>query len=274
MAAFETAVSQGAPAIEVDVVPTADGGLLLRHDAQMSLTTDVASRPEFADRRRVKTIAGRRHRGWFAEDFTLAEACTLRARERYPATRVSSAACDGTESLIPLPELLAFVAAHGVRLVIELKHADRAEAAGLPLDELVLRDLGSAPDADVVVESFEHEVLDALALRGFDRPLVALIGDAPIGDRKVLADPAALDRFMGVSLRLGLARPERVGMFRERGREVWTWTLRPENRFLPRRFRRPDAVFGDYAEYWRKFARAGVTGVFADHPDLALAAFS
>ena len=42
---------------------------------------DIAARPEFADRKRQKDVEGRLVSGWFAEDFTLAEIRTLRAKE-------------------------------------------------------------------------------------------------------------------------------------------------------------------------------------------------
>jgi glycerophosphoryl diester phosphodiesterase len=74
-----------------------------------------------------------------------------------------------------------------------------------------------------------------------------------------------------VSLGANLVKPGIVAGFRELGLDVWTWTLRPENRFLPRRYRVQGSAFGRYAAYWRRLLDAGVTGVFADHPDLALA---
>jgi glycerophosphoryl diester phosphodiesterase len=49
--AFRLAVEQGADAIEVDVVASKDGELVVRHEPELSGTTDVASRPEFASRR-------------------------------------------------------------------------------------------------------------------------------------------------------------------------------------------------------------------------------
>src|SRR3712207_7879610 len=48
----------GADYIEPDVVSTSDGVLVTRHENEISGTTDVAERPEFADRRRTKTIDG------------------------------------------------------------------------------------------------------------------------------------------------------------------------------------------------------------------------
>ena len=52
LAAYQLAIEQGADVIEPDLVMTADGVLVARHDHYLSTTTDIAGRPEFADRRR------------------------------------------------------------------------------------------------------------------------------------------------------------------------------------------------------------------------------
>ena len=84
LAAYELGARQGADYIEPDLVSTGDGHLVARHENEISGTTDVAERPEFADRRTTKAIDGTSMDGWFVEDFTLAELKTLRARERIP----------------------------------------------------------------------------------------------------------------------------------------------------------------------------------------------
>ena len=268
-AALLLAVEQGAEAIEIDVVPTADGALVVRHEPELSGTTDVARHREFASRRTAKTVDGRRRRGWFAEDFSLAEVRALGARERLPRLRPASARHDGAEGVLTLGEALAIAEAGRVRLVVELKHAERCAALGLPLDELLLRELATAPALpSITVESFETGVLDALAERGLPHPMVALIGNHPLHDGRTVTDPAAFRRFAGVSLRTGLVRARTVAGFREQGLDVWTWTLRPENRFLPPTLRSRGGPFGRYREHWRRLTAAGVTGVFADHPDL------
>ena len=91
LAAYELAIDQGADYIEPDLVATKDLVLVSRHENELSGTTDVASREEFEDRRRDKTIDGQKVAGWFAEDFTLAELRTLRAKERIPSVRPTPA---------------------------------------------------------------------------------------------------------------------------------------------------------------------------------------
>ncbi len=70
-----------------DVVATKDGVLVVRHENEISGTTDVALHPEFADRKTTKRVDGQALTGWFTEDFTWAELSTLRGRERLPEVR-------------------------------------------------------------------------------------------------------------------------------------------------------------------------------------------
>jgi glycerophosphoryl diester phosphodiesterase len=77
----------GADAVEPDIVARSDGVLLLRHENEISGTTDVAAHPEFVSRRTTKTIDGKKLTSWFTEDFTWAELSTLRATERLPLLR-------------------------------------------------------------------------------------------------------------------------------------------------------------------------------------------
>jgi glycerophosphoryl diester phosphodiesterase len=58
LAAYFLAIEQGADFIEPDLVMTKDGVLVVRHENEISGTTDVADRPEYANRKTTKTIDG------------------------------------------------------------------------------------------------------------------------------------------------------------------------------------------------------------------------
>ena len=73
LAAYVLAMLQGADYIEPDLVCTKDGVLVARHENNLTETTDVARRSEFASKRTTKTIDGGKQEGWFVEDFTLFE---------------------------------------------------------------------------------------------------------------------------------------------------------------------------------------------------------
>src|SRR5262249_40373570 len=109
LASYETAIALGADYVQPDLVSTKDGGLVARHENEISTTTDVASHPEFAARRATKTVDGVAVTGWFTEDFTLAELQTLRAVERLPAIRPQNTVYNGQFEVPTFQEVIDLV---------------------------------------------------------------------------------------------------------------------------------------------------------------------
>ncbi|MWV50832.1 glycerophosphodiester phosphodiesterase [Rathayibacter sp. VKM Ac-2803] len=308
--AYDLALALGADAVEPDLVATRDGVLVLRHENEISGTTDIERRPEFADRRTTKRIEGSDVTGWFTEDFTWAELSQLRARERLAAVRPASATFDGQFPMLRFSDLLALLdrAAEDADdappgLVAEIKHADYFDSIGLPLDVLVQEELAAAGwggrDPRLTIESFEKTVLERLAVRevgarrvfliesrGTPPDLVAAHGSratpyadfvTPSGLRGLAGtvDGVSVDKSMLFS-RDGAGRAtgtnSLVADAHAVGLEVYCWTLRAENRFLERVNRRgkDPAALGAWQEEFRAILRTGIDGVFADQPDLAL----
>lgn len=295
---YRLAFEAGVDAVEPDVVVSSDGVLLVRHENEISSTTDVAARPEFASRRTTKTVDGEKLTGWFAEDFTWAELATLRTRERVPELRPENAAFDGAEPILRLRDVLELADAEGERLgrpfslVIELKHVHFLAQQGHDLVELLLAELRRCGWANrpgrLIVESFELGPLDRLRESGLPALLVFLMehAGAPADERASAGrkarsydwyrSDAGLDalsgRVDGVSLakRDVLGDPGVVARAHARGLGVFVWTLRPENRFLARALRSGSdaAAWGDWGDEWAKLRAAGVDGVFVDHPEL------
>lgn len=296
--AYRAAIRMGVDDIELDLVATRDGVLISRHDVELSTTTDVADRPEFARRRTTRSIDGVRHRGWFVDDFTLAELRTLRARERYPKLRRKSAAQDDTLPLASLDDVLAMVAAESlaagrsVGVMLELKHPTYFAGRGLPLVEPLLATLRrhgvDHPRSRVTVMAFETTVLTQIAALSRVAITQLLTTEGAPYDLAVagestsytdLASPAGLLRIdeyadgIGVHRELVLdddgAATSMVGDAHRHWLTVHVWTLRRENRFLPPRWR-TDGHFGDLAGYAGAFLAAGVDGLITDHPNPAL----
>ena len=150
LAAYERAIDLGADYIEPDLVPTKDGVLVARHENELSGTTDIATRPEFAARQATRSIDGKEVTGWFTEDFTLAELRRLRARERLPRLRPGNTAFDGLFQIPTLAEIIALVRAKeaesGRRIGIypELKHPAYFATLGHDLARLVVAQLHAA----------------------------------------------------------------------------------------------------------------------------------
>jgi glycerophosphoryl diester phosphodiesterase len=309
---YALAFEMGVDAVEPDVVVSGDGVLVVRHENEISGTTDVADRPEFADRRTTKTVDGLELSGWFTEDFTWEELATLRCRERIPKLRPSSATFDDEQPVMRLAELLGQVRTasleHGreIGVVLEIKHATYFASLGWDVAALVAAELRAAGwaagELPLTIESFESTVLFALQERGIRAAYVYLLeaSGRPFdlftaqGEQALTyaqtATPAGLDglagRVDGISIdkRMILA-PDRLGRpsgrshvvadAHERGLRVFTWTCRPENRFLIGQFRGRGgpAAFGDWEAEWGVIRDADVDGVFVDHPDLGVAFF-
>ncbi len=162
LASYGKAIADGADFIEPDLVMTKDGVMVARHENEIGGTTDVASHPEFADRKRTKEIDGHEVTGWFTEDFTLAELKTLRARERLPQLR--STKYDGEFQIPTLDEIIDFVAAesavvgHPVGIIPEIKHGTYFRRIGLPMEDKLLMTLAAhsyTRTAPVEIQSFE-----------------------------------------------------------------------------------------------------------------------
>jgi len=200
LAAYELAIQQGADFIEPDLVATKDGVLIARHENEISGTTDVASRPEFADRKTTKVIDGVEIEGWFTEDFTLAEIKTLRAKERIPSVRPQNTQFDGQFQIPTLAEVINLVkqveAQTGRKIGIypETKHPTYFAEEGKFLDgssisislgQLLIDTLVAENFTDpnrIFIQSFEFANLielqnEIMPAAGVDIPLVQLYGD-------------------------------------------------------------------------------------------------
>jgi glycerophosphoryl diester phosphodiesterase len=198
--AYKLAIEQGAAFIEPDLVVTKDGILVARHENEISGTSDVGDRAEFANRKTTKIIDGTALTGWFVEDFTLAELKTLRAKERIPAVRPDNTAFDGQFEIPTLKEIIDLVksveATTGKKIGIypETKHPTFLAKEGQLLDgslinqdtsQLLVNTLiaeGFTDPNRIFIQSFEVqnliEIQARLKAEGLnDIPLVQLYGD-------------------------------------------------------------------------------------------------
>ena len=159
---YALGIAMGADYVEPDLVATKDGHLIARHEPNLIATTNVASLPQFASRKRTAVIDGAPEVGFFASDFTLAEIKTLRAIQPL-ADR--DASFNGQFEIPTLEEVIAFVkrksAEEGRRIGIypETKHPTYHQQIGLALEDRLLHILQRAGwnhrSAPVIVQSFE-----------------------------------------------------------------------------------------------------------------------
>lgn len=305
LAAYELAARTGADYIEPDLVTTSDHVLIARHENEISGTTDVASRPEFASRRTTKTIDGRPVSGWFTEDFTLAELKTLRAVERIPELRQRNTLYNGLfeiptfDEVLRLRERLTRELRREIGVYPETKHPTYFAQIGLALEAplaAALRRHGlDRRNAPVFVQSFEAANLRELHDRHRMRvPLVFLASGSgrPFGDPTSYDDyvtPDGLrelarfcgglgpvkDRIIGRRADGTLGEPTSlVADAHAAGLVVHPWTFRAENQFLPADMRSgtDPAAFGQALKEQMIYMGTGIDGLFTDHPDVTVVA--
>jgi glycerophosphoryl diester phosphodiesterase len=218
---YQLAMEQGADFVEPDLVITQDGVLIARHEPLLSEveldangnikldavgnpilktgttnTTNVADKPEFADRIQVKNLDGVLKAGWWAEDFTLDEIKTLRARQSRDYRDQSFNDQFEIPTFKEVIELVQqFEADTGKKVGIypETKHPTFFEIQGFSLEEPLIATLQATGFTDpnrIFIQSFEFQNL--IELQGLlnaeglgDIPLVQLYGDTTAA-----ADPA------------------------------------------------------------------------------------
>ncbi|CAM5538147.1 glycerophosphoryl diester phosphodiesterase [Streptomyces coeruleorubidus] len=290
-ASYTYAVQTGADWIEPDLVPTKDHVLVVRHENEISQTTDVARRPEFADRRTTKTVDGRSVTGWFTEDFTLAELKTLRAVERLPQVRNRNTVFDGREEVMTFQEVVDLARklskAHGRTIAVfpETKHPTYFRSIGLPLEPKLAAAIrrNRLGRRECVVQSFEPTSLKRMT--GLGVPLWQALGttggpyDLPTTTYREMMTPDGLADIAEYADWIGPDKSSLVGTSlladaHAAGLRVGPYTFRAENQFLPAEFRRGTGStdFGDaFAEY-ALYYRMGVDAVVTDFPDLAVMA--
>ena len=298
IASYTLAIEQGADYIEPDLVLTKDGVLVARHENEISETTNIAEKREFADRKTSKTIDGEKRTGWFTEDFTLDELKTLRAKERLPQLRKDNMAFDRQFEIPTFEEILTLAKAHNVGVYPETKHPSYFASIGLPheapLLALLTRFGHVTKDAPIFIQSFEVENLKALRPKTklrliqlmdetgspADRSdmtykqmataeglkIVATYADG-IGPNKAMVIPRTLIGNLGTPTTL-VADAHKVGL------AVHPWTFRRENYFLPLAQKSgvdPRGI-GDVQTEMKAFLATGIDGIFSDNVAEAVSA--
>ncbi len=276
---YALAIEMGADYIEPDLVITADGHLVARHDNYLSTTTDVDEHGEFQDKKRWSDKFGRED--WFVEDFTLAEVKTLRARQPFGGR---SKEFDGRFEIPTFEEIMALASRKsnetGRRIGVypETKHPSYFKSLGLgfekPLLERLTRFGYEGRYAKTFIQSFEPEILESLRTKTETR-LVMLLYPKQEDDPKADAmEPhVSLEAAAGFADAVGPSKALLLGPdgtssgFLEAahalGLAVHPWTFRQDQL---------GEGFSTFEEELQTYIRLGIDGFFTDFSDAALEA--
>nr|WP_229429848.1 glycerophosphodiester phosphodiesterase [Massilia sp. ZL223] len=311
LAAYQKAIEDGADVVEPDLVSTKDGVLVARHENEISGTTNVATLSQFAARKTTKTIDGVAVTGWFTEDFTLAELKTLRARERIPANRPANVSYNDQFEIPTLQEVIDLVRREGevrgkvIGIYPETKHPTYFKSIGLPMERRLVDTLLAngyrGKQAAVFIQSFETANLKELRTMT-DMRLVQLIdspANAPYDFVAAKTGRTYADLITPAGLKEIAAYADVVSPYKEiiiprtaanelgtptsfvadahaAGLKVHTWTLRPENPFLPLSLRAAPVTSpsqrGNAVAEILAYLNAGIDGFFTDDPAVGRAA--
>jgi glycerophosphoryl diester phosphodiesterase len=166
---YALAIRLGADYVEPDLVSTKDGRLIVRHEPNISATTDVSRHPAFASRKRTAIVDGEAQTGWFASDFTLREIKTLRALQ---PLRERPQQFNGRFEIPTFEEVIDLVRRESQRrhrtvgIYPETKHPTYHRRLGLPLEKKLAAALARAGldgrGSPVFIQSFEPSSLKRL----------------------------------------------------------------------------------------------------------------
>ncbi|MCP2678937.1 glycerophosphodiester phosphodiesterase [Maricaulaceae bacterium NA33B04] len=270
-AAYALALDQGADVLEPDLQVSADGVLIVRHDPYLSTSTDVADRPEFADRRAERFG----QTDWWVADFTAAELSSLTTRQVFDDR---SDAYDDQNPVLTFDDFLDFVAEaeEACRCTIpvepEVKLPALYTSEGLDplpilIDTLEARGLNEA-DSAVVIQSFDPDFLQRLRPET-PLPLAMLISSPD--EAGYNADGLSIEEIANFADAIGankamLLNPDGsstgyLEAAHAAGLDVHVWTVRDDR----------EPILGETVEdELRALYTLGVDAVFTDHPATAV----
>ncbi|SCK31801.1 glycerophosphoryl diester phosphodiesterase [Variovorax sp. HW608] len=180
--AYTRAIELGADVIEMDLISTKDGVLIMRHDPNLAISTDVATRPEFAARKKTIQVDGETQTGWFSNDFTLEEIKRLGAistdAER-PQQFNGRFKVATFQEAIDLAKAKSRETGRTIAVYPETKNPTYFRDLSLPLEDKLIALLEAAGwnsrNAPVFVQSFEPGSLKYMRSKGLKTKVVQLI---------------------------------------------------------------------------------------------------
>ena len=300
LAGYQRAIDSGADFIEPDLVSTKDGVLVVRHEPNITATTNVKDHPEFARRKRKRTVDGVEEEGWFVSDFTLAELRTLRAvqpLEERDQSHNGKYKVPTFEEVLKLARDQSRRTGRTISIYPEIKHSTYHRSLGLPIEDKLLAALArygyTKKDSPVIIQSFEVGNLSLPLGQPYDFTLAKdsrtyqdLLTPKGLAEIRTYADGIGPWKAYIIPSRLTIGpdgKPvdlNRDGLIDERDRVAMPATQVVKDAHAaglfvhPYTFRsEPRRLLSDYqgdpkAEY-RRFYQLGVDGLFSDFPDVA-----
>ena len=253
MESFELAFELGSDAIEFDVVMTKDGIPVIRHDRDLSHTTDIVLHSFLSNN---------------VDELNSADVAKLRATERYPDGRKESAVHNGRYQIPTLKKLLENPAFDGKHLILEIKYGKHFQENGLDPIPAIKQAIELAQLAtrniSLTIECFEFGILrQAKEVIGPVADYVFLSAPDMLPEGYTILEDDLLDEisetFDGLSVQIPMVlQGDLVQRAKARGLSMYTYTARTET------------AEGDWRDWFQRLIDTGVDGIFCDQPDLMI----
>jgi glycerophosphoryl diester phosphodiesterase len=250
MESLELAFTQGADAIEFDVVMTKDGAPVICHDRDLKVVTNISEKAFLSSK---------------VDELNLEDLSQLRAIERYPEGRIASHEHSGEFKIPTLAEVLANPAFSQKHLIIELKYGQPFLEVGLDVAKATADALSASGvferGVKITIECFEFEILERakrLIGDGVDYVFLVAPDTLPEGESEISDEYLAKIRsaFDGLSVAIPMVlQSDLVSRTKALGMPIYAYTARVET------------AEGDVPGWFRRLMATGVDGIFADQPD-------
>jgi glycerophosphoryl diester phosphodiesterase len=250
---FQYAVDCGAKYIELDVVLSRDGHLMVCHENEIGCSSDVAMK--FPGKKTIKIVDNVEIKGWFTEDFYLHELLELRVHQKFTNR---SHEFDGQFLIPTLEETIQWLSKQrNITLFVELKNVHYyLNKCKMDMVDILLKLLKiyhyDSSDSPIIILSFESDCLENLRNLSFLK-LVQLLHD-----HDELQYQKYKEYVIGIApSKMNLYRhPEIVQRAKQYNLEVFVWTF--NNETLMDRFK-------TLKEEVQFFIDLGINGFFTDH---------
>ena len=253
MESFELAFELGSDAIEFDVVMTRDGIPVIRHDRDLSHTTDIALHGFLSKQ---------------VDELDAQDVAKLRATERYPDGRKESAIHNGRYGVPTFNQVLRNPKFDGKHLIVEIKYGRQFQERGLDPIEAIASSVEAsdfqARGIQITIECFEFAILrQAKARIGEVANYVFLSAPDMLPEGFTSLTDELLDEiaetFDGLSVAISMVvGSDLVSRAKARGLQMLTYTARIET------------AEGSWQDWFAALAATGVDGIFCDQPDLMI----
>lgn len=270
--AYQLAMDLNTNYIEPDLCLSKDGVFVALHDLLLDDTTNVASFPEYSNRKRTQEVDGQMLTGYFVSDFTVGELKQLGLNQRLPQrTQIYN----GLFQIPTLDEIVNLIQFQYYKTGIlygifpELKHPSYFASAGFDMGDMLLDQLSgydifnptnksNSLANPIIIQCFEENTLISLKNKT-DIPLVLLTDSNSIWNQEYLTHISTFANAIGPDKKqLNL---KKIQMAHDANLQVYPWTFRADSD-IGIRF---NGSFEDEQFYY--ICCLGADGLFTEFPD-------